>query len=291
MTSKPFVFRFDDVLVREREFLLVKADQALTLEPKAFRVLLFLLRNPQRLVSKEELLNAAWGDIAVGEGSLTRCIWLLRNALGDDTHGTRSRYIETVPTVGYRFMCKVEASEDTSGEPESAGKSNGVSSVGAKVRSRVHVGSWVLTGGVILALGAGVAFWYLHSSLPPLRVTGTNPITHDGHGGLIAGTDGARIYFNSDASSSEAQEVSVSGGGRSKRFRLGLGICGCGMSPRMDLIFLCVRWNLARFGPWAFPEDRLISLPKLKAPGIKDFLLMASTLRTAMNERVRRVSM
>ncbi len=50
MGSKSFVFRFDDVEVREREFSLVKADQALTVEPKAFRVLLFLLRNPQRLV-------------------------------------------------------------------------------------------------------------------------------------------------------------------------------------------------------------------------------------------------
>src|ERR1700760_4567895 len=100
MAGKSLVFRFDDVEVREREFSLVKADQALTVEPKAFRVLLFLLRNPQRLVSKEELLNAVWGDVAVSEGSLTRCIWMLRNALGDDTHSTRSRYIETVPTVG-----------------------------------------------------------------------------------------------------------------------------------------------------------------------------------------------
>ncbi len=88
----------------------MKADHALTVEPKAFRVLLFLLRNPQRLVSKEELLNAVWGDIAVGDGSLTRCIWLLRRLLGDDSN--QPRYIATVATVGYRWLCSVQQRED-----------------------------------------------------------------------------------------------------------------------------------------------------------------------------------
>ncbi|MGZ6045812.1 MAG: winged helix-turn-helix domain-containing protein [Isosphaeraceae bacterium] len=226
MTSKPFVFRFDDVEVREREFLLVKADQALTVEPKAFRVLLFLLRNPQRLVTKEELVNAVWGDVAVGEGSLTRCIWLLRNALGDDTRSTRSRYIETVPTVGYRFICKVEASEDTSAEPEPAGKTNGVSSVATKARSGKQVGAWVLTGCVVLALCGAAAFWYLHSSLPPLKVTAFNQITHDRQGGGIGGTDGARIYFNYDPSTSRVSSavyVASVSGGEIQKVPLGIG--------------------------------------------------------------------
>jgi len=105
MSGKPFVFRFDDVEVRDREFTLLKAGQVLAIEPKAFRALLFLLRNPQRLISKEELLNSVWGDTAVGEGSLTRCIWLLRTVLGDDIRSPR--YIETVATVGYRFIARL----------------------------------------------------------------------------------------------------------------------------------------------------------------------------------------
>src|ERR1700675_1894756 len=98
MAIKSFVFRFDGVEVREREFSLSKAGQVLAVEPKAFRALLFLLRNPQRLISKEELLNSVWGDAAVTEGSLTRCIWLLRRQLGDDIN--EPRLIETVATVG-----------------------------------------------------------------------------------------------------------------------------------------------------------------------------------------------
>ena len=68
-----------------------------SIEPKAFRVLIFLLHNPQKLITKDELLNAIWGDTAVTEGSLSRSIWLLRSVLGDDIR--RPRYIETVPTV------------------------------------------------------------------------------------------------------------------------------------------------------------------------------------------------
>ena len=110
MAGKFFVFRFADVEVHEREFSLTKAGEVLPVEPKAFRVLLILLRNPQKLVTKEELLNAVWGDVAVGDNSLARSIALLRRLLGDDTRNPR--YISTVQTVGYRLVCPVEASED-----------------------------------------------------------------------------------------------------------------------------------------------------------------------------------
>ena len=119
MANKSFVFRFDDVEVREREFSLTKAGEVLPVEPKAFRVLLVLLRNPGKLIVKEELLNAVWGDAAVTDNSLARSVALLRRLLGDETRNPR--YIETVATVGYRFVCKVEVSEDaTAGlDPES----------------------------------------------------------------------------------------------------------------------------------------------------------------------------
>ena len=81
--NKSIVFKFADVEVREREFCLVKAGEVLPVEPKTFRVLLYLLRNPQKLISKEELLNAVWGDAAVTDSSLTRTVAQLRRLLGD----------------------------------------------------------------------------------------------------------------------------------------------------------------------------------------------------------------
>ena len=118
MGTKFFVFRFGDFEVREREFSLVKASEVLPVEPKAFRALLFLLHNSQKLISKEELVQAVWGDTAVADGSLTRCIWLLRRLLGDDFN--EPRYIETVATVGYRWVCKVEVAEESSGTEEAS---------------------------------------------------------------------------------------------------------------------------------------------------------------------------
>ena len=103
--QKGLVFRFGEFEVREGEFCLIRGEETIPVEPKAFRVLLCLLRNPHRLVTKDELLDAVWQDTSVSENSLTRSIALLRRVLGDDTH--EPRYIATVPTVGYRFVCDV----------------------------------------------------------------------------------------------------------------------------------------------------------------------------------------
>ena len=115
--GKFFVFKFGNMKVTEREFLLVKIGETVPVEPKAFRVLLFLLRNPGRLVTKDEILKGVWNDCSVSDNSLTRSIATLRRLLGDDTH--EPRYIATVPTVGYRFLCQVEASEETLSTPAS----------------------------------------------------------------------------------------------------------------------------------------------------------------------------
>jgi DNA-binding winged helix-turn-helix (wHTH) protein len=119
MASKSFVFRFSEFEVRERELRLSRAGDLLPVEPKAFRVLVYLLRNPDRLIPKDELLNAVWGDTAVTDNSLTRAIALLRRVLEDDPRSPR--YIETVPTVGYRFLHAVNVSEDPGGYVPSRG--------------------------------------------------------------------------------------------------------------------------------------------------------------------------
>jgi DNA-binding winged helix-turn-helix (wHTH) protein/Tol biopolymer transport system component len=121
--SKSLVFRFADIEVREREFCIVKAGAVLPVEPKTFQVLLCMLRKPQKLVSKEELLNTVWGDTSVTENSLPRNIAKLRRLLEDDARDPR--YIATVATVGYRMMCEVEVSEDDQGNLESVDAQNG----------------------------------------------------------------------------------------------------------------------------------------------------------------------
>jgi DNA-binding winged helix-turn-helix (wHTH) protein/Tol biopolymer transport system component len=124
---KCFIFRFADVEVREREFLLIKAGERIPVEPKAFRVLLFLLRNPGRLIPKDEIVDSVWNDSAVSDNSLTRSIAQLRRVLGDDSR--EPLYILTVPTVGYRFLSEVKTEEDGFGgtselSPNPAGNEN-----------------------------------------------------------------------------------------------------------------------------------------------------------------------
>jgi DNA-binding winged helix-turn-helix (wHTH) protein/WD40 repeat protein len=220
MGNKSFVFRFADVEVREREFSLIKAGEALPVEPKAFRVLLILLRNPQKLITKEELLNAVWGDAAVTENSLTRAIALLRKLLGDDTRNPH--YIETVATVGYRFLGNVEASVDPQvvpmpPEPPAAGESNVARAAGPPspvvkepaIRRSSRMG--LFAAGAAAAILLAIGIWYFTSPLPPPRVTQYVQITHDGHIGSIAGTDGSRIYLNMRPWGPIAQ-VGVTGG-------------------------------------------------------------------------------
>jgi len=103
--------QFDDIRVEPRNFKVFKAGAALALEPKTFLLLTYLVENRDRLVDKQELLDAIWKDVAVTENSLTREIGKLRRALGDDPK--TPRYIETVHTRGYRFIADVRTFDDS----------------------------------------------------------------------------------------------------------------------------------------------------------------------------------
>ena len=71
MTERKYcVFRFAGVEVRERELQVLRDGKILTAEPKAFRALLYLLRNSGHVVRKEELLDAVWHDTAVTDNSV-----------------------------------------------------------------------------------------------------------------------------------------------------------------------------------------------------------------------------
>ena len=76
-----------------------RAGLPLQLRPKSFDVLAYLSRNRGRLVSKAELIDHIWGDIAVTENSLVQCIKDIRQVLNGDSQFE----IKTVPKRGYLF--------------------------------------------------------------------------------------------------------------------------------------------------------------------------------------------
>lgn len=76
------------------------------LPSRAFDALAYLLDNRHRVVEKDELIAAAWRDVAVTDDSLIHAISVIRRALGDDA--AHASFIETIPRRGYRFVAAVE---------------------------------------------------------------------------------------------------------------------------------------------------------------------------------------
>jgi eukaryotic-like serine/threonine-protein kinase len=94
------LWEFGGFRLDARARLLLKDGLPLSLTPKAFDVLLHLVRNSGRAVSREEILDAVWPETVVTDASLTQAVFLIRKALGETE---ASPWVETVPRVGYRF--------------------------------------------------------------------------------------------------------------------------------------------------------------------------------------------
>ncbi len=101
-------YRFDEIVVDPAAHLVLRAGVVQPLEPKAFAVLLALLRHGGELVGRDDLLDQVWGHRHVTPGVLTRAIAQLRHALGDDPH--EPRYIQTRHALGYCFIGELVAS-------------------------------------------------------------------------------------------------------------------------------------------------------------------------------------
>ena len=79
--------------------------EAIVLPPKTFAVLHYLVTHPDRLVTKDELLDAVWPETAVRDAVVRVAIGALRKVLGDTAQ--TPRFIATVPRRGYRFLAPV----------------------------------------------------------------------------------------------------------------------------------------------------------------------------------------
>ena len=77
--------------------------EPIKLRPKTFDILILFAANPGRILSKQELMEAAWPNVHVGEDSLFQCIRELRTALGDD----RREIVKLVSGRGYMFDTEV----------------------------------------------------------------------------------------------------------------------------------------------------------------------------------------
>ena len=92
--------QFADIEVQPRERRLLRGGQAVPLGGRAFDVLLTLLAQPGRVVSKDELLERVWPGQGVEENNITVQVAALRRAIGP-------QHIATLPGIGYRLQAEV----------------------------------------------------------------------------------------------------------------------------------------------------------------------------------------
>ncbi len=181
-------------------FRATKAGDGVALEPKALEVLLFLLENPGRLVEKRELLERVWPDTVVTESALTRVIADLRRALGDPAHG--ARYIETVPTKGYRFIAPVRKGPEGTGASPARREGESVAASRRAPPRLLWLGAAL---GALAALAGGLATLWRERVLP-VRPAETRPVHQvtDSLGLDLFPTfspDGAQIAYASERGS------------------------------------------------------------------------------------------
>jgi adenylate cyclase len=144
--------RFDRyVLDLDRGCLLLDGNEV-ALRPKIFAVLQYLIQNPSRLVSKDELVAAVWGNLAITDDALVQSIGDLRRALGDDG----PRLIRTVPRRGYRFESDV--SSITSVDPPAPSKAlvSATSDNDAGSSELIWAQAWTSFGATLTGWRAGL---------------------------------------------------------------------------------------------------------------------------------------
>lgn len=106
-----FLFSGHRLDIRRRE--LYRGPDAIAIEPQVFDLLVHLLENRDRVVSKDDLVAAVWGGRVVSDSTLTSRINAARKAVGDN--GEQQKLIRTIARKGFRFVGEVRVAADDQG--------------------------------------------------------------------------------------------------------------------------------------------------------------------------------
>lgn len=108
-SSQP-CYQFGLYRLDARRRVLTRGESPVPLPQKVFDILLILVQNSGREMSKDELMERIWPNIFVGENNIAQSIFLLRKALGEEKR--EHQFIVTAPGRGYRFVARVEELRD-----------------------------------------------------------------------------------------------------------------------------------------------------------------------------------
>jgi len=138
--------------------LLLRDNQPVPLQLKAFETLLVLVRNSGQVVLKDDLMKSVWPDTFVEESNLAQNIFVLRKALGE--RAGEHRYIATIPGRGYRFVAKVHGRS----EEERIIVKTQAGSLAVIEEQKSPQGVWRAVAATVVAaaLVSGVLYWRSH---------------------------------------------------------------------------------------------------------------------------------
>jgi Tol biopolymer transport system component/DNA-binding winged helix-turn-helix (wHTH) protein len=215
------VYTFGPYSLKPSEQQLERDGCVIPLTPKVFAILQVLVENAGHLVGRDELIRTVWPDTFVEEANLSRGISILRRALGDGTGD--SRYIETVPKFGYRFVADVSACFVPAAHTEPAWMSSMAVNRAAERPARRHIRHGIRVAAVLALVLAGLgglayATWRLAWVRPPAIAHVAAPthrqLTFSGTDASPAiSPDGAFIaYVSDDPPSRHVMVRQVSGG-------------------------------------------------------------------------------
>jgi TolB-like protein len=111
-------FLFGDYALDIARCELTRGSEPIALGPQVFDLLVYLVKNREHVVSKDDLLEAVWGGRIVSESTLTSHINAVRKAVGDS--GEEQRLIRTVARKGFRFVGDVKEEPASGGDVPSA---------------------------------------------------------------------------------------------------------------------------------------------------------------------------
>ena len=215
------LYRFDEFELDPTRRLLSRGGVPVSVSPKAFEVLHYLVANAGRVVTKEELLRSVWPDSFVEESNLPQYVHNLRKILTD-----RASFIATIPGRGYQFATNVETMSAVGtaaivelplpavqAEPESGSIAVTETAAQAAPVRRQAFARWALWAAAVVAAAALVAAYLAirQGRATEVHITAYTKITHDGRPKSFGGADGSRVYFRWEDTGGIA-EVSVSGG-------------------------------------------------------------------------------
>ncbi len=115
--GEAMIYRVGSAAIDPANFLLTRDGESVPVEPLVFDLIVYLLENRDRLLTRQELLDNIWAGRVVSDTTLSNHVKSARQALGDD--GQRQAVIKTIHGRGYRFVADVEevAAREAAGQP------------------------------------------------------------------------------------------------------------------------------------------------------------------------------